>query len=309
MATDGRLADAIRSAGFPPETPVSLATVDASGTVNTGTAGQWPDGRAVIADDRFYAASLTKQITAAATALLVREGRLDPDRAIGFWLPGLPNWGETVTTRQLLHHISGLPPAGMLESRGTGAWTTPAVLDALAEVELSGQGTHAYSNAGYILLAEIIAAVSGETYPDYVQRRLGVRFSFDLAACPQSSMMAGHLPLSLGDGGLWITASDFAAWLHRCNQDRYGIEGLVTAPGQGAPDYAWGLGVRSFRGHPIFVHGGSWPGAVAHSVRCPALGIGVVAMASAGSNTELLALVNASLALLAGASNTGKEPG
>ncbi len=297
MANDASLAAAIRAAGFASDTPVSLAVVDATGQVRTAVSGQWPDGRAVSTDDRFYAASLTKQITAAAVALLVREGRLYTDAPVSSLLPHLPRWGWQISVRQLVHHTSGLPPAGVLERRLQGSWTTETVLDALTDVELRDQVAFTYSNAGYILLAEIISAASGEAFADYVHNRLGVRFPSEIASSPQARMMEGDLPLSLGDGGLWITARDFADWLQRANRDAYGIEALVTKPGAGAPDYGWGLGIRSFRGLPIYAHGGSWTQASARSVRCPRLGMGVAAMAAAECSEALSAMVEACLAL------------
>jgi len=299
------LAAALASAGFPSGTPVTLATVNQSGRVETAVAGAWPDGSAVTSDDRFYAASLTKQVTGAAIAVLVRDGKLDADAPIATWLRGLPDWSRSVTVRQLLHHTSGLPAVGVLESQLPGHWTTEAVLDALHRVPAPTHGPHAYCNVGYVLLAELVAAVSGEPFPAFAERRLGIGFSADPLAMPQLALLGSRLPLSLGDGGLWTSAREFARWLHRCNRDEYGIEALVTAPHPDAPDYGWGLGLRSFRSHPMFIHGGSWPGAFSKAVRSPALGIGVVVMTAAGSNALVLPLVDAVLDAMASRQNLG----
>jgi CubicO group peptidase (beta-lactamase class C family) len=56
-----------------------------------------------------YTASLSKQITAACAALLVRQGRLDTDPTLAQWMPELPAWASTVHLHHLIHHTSGLP--------------------------------------------------------------------------------------------------------------------------------------------------------------------------------------------------------
>ena len=299
MAPSDTLVDLLAAVGFPPGIPASVAAVDRTGRVETAVVGNWPDGRAVTPDDRFYAASLTKQVTGAAIAVLVRDGKLDPDMGIATWLRGLPGWSRTVTPRQLLHHTSGLPGFGVLENQLPGHWTTEAVLDALQRVPSATPGPHAYCNVGYILLAELVGAVSGEPFPVFAERHLGVGFQPDPLIMPQLPLLGSRLPLSLGDGGLWTSACDFALWLHRSNRNDFGIEALITAPGSDAPDYGWGIGLRSYRGHPLFIHGGSWPGAHSKAARCPALGIGVVVMTAAESNTLVLPLVDAMLDAMA----------
>lgn len=120
------LAMLVERAGFAPGTPVAVARV-VDGAIEEMTSGIWPNGQPVTPTDRFYAASLAKQITGAALALLVRDGRIDPDRPVSNYVGGLPPWSATVTPRHLAHHTSGLPPAGELEARMTGDWTEALV--------------------------------------------------------------------------------------------------------------------------------------------------------------------------------------
>jgi CubicO group peptidase (beta-lactamase class C family) len=56
----------------------------------------------------FRLASVTKQLTATAIMLLVRDGRLRYDDALPDVLPGFPAYGRAVTIRHLLTHTSGL---------------------------------------------------------------------------------------------------------------------------------------------------------------------------------------------------------
>lgn len=288
-----RLADHVARVGVAASTPIAVARVDRSGTVDAFASGTWPDGAAVAPDDRFYFASLAKQLTGAAAALLVSEGRLDPDQPIGPMLDELPEWAATITPRQLAHHIAGLPPAGELEPQAGGDWTEPAAMAALKRSSQRGFAgeRYTYSNIGYILLARIVAIVGEMPFREFVETRLlapygltDLGFTSEIDAFPQLPLMGAMRPLTQGDGGLWSSAPAFARWLHLLNTDRLGLAGLIEAPGHladgTAVDYGWGVGLREHRGHPLFIHGGEWTGAVAKAVRCPALGIGIVAMAA-----------------------------
>jgi CubicO group peptidase (beta-lactamase class C family) len=138
--------------------------------------GSWQNGLPVCASDRFYGASLTKQLTGTAVALLARDGRLNVDAALGHFLPELPRWRDSVSLRHLLHHTGGMPEAGALEGAEPKAkWTNAramAQLQGLASLPvLAGVAFH-YSNAGYIALAEVVSRVSGDTFSRFVATRI-----------------------------------------------------------------------------------------------------------------------------------------
>ncbi len=121
-------------------------------------------------DDRFYAASLTKQLTGAAVALLVKDHRIDPAAPIPAHF--LPRWIERPTVLYLLHHIGGLPLETFPES---GRWTNRSVIDAISELPppAAPPGTaYAYSNFGYIILARLVEAAAGMTFRQVVTARL-----------------------------------------------------------------------------------------------------------------------------------------
>ncbi len=92
----------------------------------------------------------------------------------------------------------------------------------------------------------------------------------------------------VGPGGLWTTAGDLARWNANLDDDRLGggwlAERLVT-PGRLRDNtelhYAWGLSIRTHRGLPLVVHGGSFPGWEAASLRFPEHGVAVVCLANA----------------------------
>src|SRR4051794_4640749 len=59
-------------------------------------------------DTIFHVASVSKQFTAFAIALLASEGELRLDDDVRTYLPFVPDFGETITLRHLVHHTSGL---------------------------------------------------------------------------------------------------------------------------------------------------------------------------------------------------------
>jgi CubicO group peptidase (beta-lactamase class C family) len=309
------LAALLARAGLPADLPVAVAGIDAAGGMDCAVSGGWPSRGPAAVNDRFYLASLAKQVTGSVLAVLVRTGTIDPDLPVATWLADLPAWGAQVTPRQLAHHVAGLPGAGVLEAALVSDWTDASALQALRQLDVlpTPSGTeYVYSNLGYILLAQLIAEAAKKPFAQVVDERV-VR-PFDLAdfgfvppaaamRLPQAPRLGPWLPLSHGDGGLWASAAAFARWLAAQNEDRLGIADLVTAPGRLIDgrriDYGWGIGLRTFRGVPIFIHGGEWTGAVAKTIRCPSLGIAMVGMAAGGSLAQLSAVVDAGFEMLA----------
>ena len=64
-------------------------------------------GEAVLRQDRFVVASITKLVVACTTLSLVERGELRLDSPVAQWLPEIPQ-GDRITVRMLLGHRSGL---------------------------------------------------------------------------------------------------------------------------------------------------------------------------------------------------------
>ncbi len=299
--TQGDLEALVASLPFAPDLPLAVALRDGQGNVVELLQGHWPDGKPVVAGDKFYAASLAKQVTGAAVAVLCNRGALDPSDRLGRFVPDLPAWGKDVTILQVLGHVAGFPPAGELERQiGDTSWTTAGAIEALrrapAPADLPGR-RFSYSNVGYVCLATIVEHASGQDFAGFVQQglfeplgltELTIARAPEVPGFPQAASMRPSLPLSWGDGGLWTTAPGFAHWLARQNEDALNIARLVEAPARlsdgTAVDYGWGIGLRSHRGQPLFSHGGSWGGACCKAVRSRAFGVSIAAFAA--SETE-----------------------
>jgi len=113
----------------------------------------------------FRLASVSKVIGATMLALLVQDGDLDPNKAIGVYLPDLPSQYRNMTALQLLSHTSGMPHYQARDAlRGNTHYNS--AIDALASVGdrqlLSTPGdSYSYSSHGYTILSALYEAITG----------------------------------------------------------------------------------------------------------------------------------------------------
>ena len=134
-------------------------------------------GARLTTDTVFYAASVSKQFTAAALLHLVDQGRVSLEDDIRTHIPELPEYVPRITVRNLIHHTSGLPDfvtllarAGTLHEFHTAAEIV-AMLSARKPRYPAGL-LFSYSNSNYFLLAEIVRHASGSTLRAYAKRAL-----------------------------------------------------------------------------------------------------------------------------------------
>ncbi len=135
----------------------------------------------ITEDTIFQLASVTKQFTAAAVMLLVREGKLHLEDEITQFFPEIPYPG--VTVRHLLTHTSGIPDyfddadwfikIWKEEKRVPG---NDEILRFLCETKAKpyfapGEGLH-YSNTGYNLLALLVERLSGVPFEEFLQNNI-----------------------------------------------------------------------------------------------------------------------------------------
>jgi CubicO group peptidase (beta-lactamase class C family) len=245
----------------------------------------------------------------------VRDGALDVEDTLARWLPELPAWAGAVRLRNLLYHTAAVPDMEVSAIVGDGDLTTAAVLSALARVpDLAGRpGTaHAYSNTGYVCLAEAVQRAAGQPLPEFAEQRIFMPLGMSSTCCwtgpapmpPDAAPLAvAHpAPLALGAGGVWSTARDLLRWSQALNGGELGISRLMEAPGSlddGTPvGYAWGMGVRVHGGYRVCRHGGGWPGLRALLARVPDLNQSLVILALADDSERRLDLAASMLDLV-----------
>ena len=127
----------------------------------------------------FGIASNTKAFTAAALAILVDEGKIRWDDPVIKYLPYFrmydPYVTRTITIRDLLTHRSGLGlGAGDLLFWPQSTYTRKEIIRRLQFIKprFSFRSRFAYCNICYVVAGEIIPAVTGKSWADFVEERI-----------------------------------------------------------------------------------------------------------------------------------------
>ena len=274
-------------------------------------------GTPISGDTAFYLCSLAKAFTAMAVMLLIEAGQLQYDEPLRRLIPELPPYADPINVRHLLQHTSGLPDYFQLSKRPDLAeltgFTNADLLRWLGRIEgldFPPGERRQYSNAGYVLLAALVARASGQPFHRFLQERifapLGMQRTlvFDETGPVVPQMAPGYF------GGTASDASDYQRWdynlrtaggggifstiddLYRWDQALY-TECLVSAatlreawtPGHlnngDAFGYGFGWEVGNYRGRRLFAHSGNLAAYHARYVRFPDDGWSVIILANA----------------------------
>ncbi|ARE74272.1 peptidase [Streptomyces sp. Sge12] len=156
-----------------------------------GSSGSWQGhsgvadvrtGRPALERGRFRAGSVTKAFTAAVVLQLAAEGRVELDRPVQEYLPGLlPGTFKPVTVRQLLNYTSGIRPADgpgdtfedALAHRFDRDDPRALIANAVAKGPEFDPGTRQhYLNIDYTILGVLIEKVTGRSYEQAVTTRI-----------------------------------------------------------------------------------------------------------------------------------------
>ena len=137
------------------------------------------DPTPVDANTRFGIASNTKLFTATALALLVEEGKVEWDKPVTTYLPAFamsdPYVTHELTVRDLLVHRSGLGlGAGDLLWWPPSTYNRKEIARRIRYIPLatSFRSSYAYDNVLYLVAGELIEAVSGQSWEDFVRDRI-----------------------------------------------------------------------------------------------------------------------------------------
>jgi CubicO group peptidase (beta-lactamase class C family) len=128
---------------------------------------------------RFGIASNTKLFTATALALLVEEGKIEWDKPVIDYLPAFamsdPYVTRELTVRDLLVHRSGLGlGAGDLLWWPPSTYNRKEIARRIRYIPLatSFRSAYAYDNVLYLVAGEVIEAVSGKSWEEFVRSRI-----------------------------------------------------------------------------------------------------------------------------------------
>jgi uncharacterized protein YbbC (DUF1343 family) len=153
-------------------------------------------------DTVFDLASLTKVVvTAPSVQLLIEQGKIKLGDPVAKHLPGFgKNGKDRVTVEHLLFHTSGLVADNSIADYRGGKADALARIDALPLLSEPGE-KFSYSDVGYIVLGELVEAVSGEPLDAFARRNLfeplGMR---DTGFVPSPALAARAAPTEPRDG-------------------------------------------------------------------------------------------------------------
>jgi len=274
----------------------------------------------------FRTASVGKQFTAAAVALLAESGQISMQDSLAKYFPEFPAWASDITIEQLVFHTSGIRDylaLAFLTGKGSDAdnYTDQWAIDAISrqqETNFPAGTQYLYSNSGYLLLAHLIKRVTGQTLREYAAEHiftpLGMKRTHyhddhtevvPLRAYGYAPKDDGfHVSMTtlnmVGDGGVFTSIDELFFWDQNFNQNQLGkgdpeLITLLTTPATlkdgTAITYAYGLNVDQYRGQKRVGHGGTFVGYRTVIQRFPEQQFSVIVLCNrADSDPQQLAL-------------------
>ena len=287
-----------------------------AGVVRDGALAWWAargDVASPATDVQHRLGSITKSVTAVAVMRLRDEGLLHLDDPLDRHLPGTPAGDRTVG--QLLSHTAGLT------AESPGQWWERTPGGSLADLGLApehvplgaGRQFH-YSNLGYGLLGELLAALRGRPWAEVVRDEVLLPLGMTrttprpegLAATgwavhPWADVLHAepeHFHGAMAPAGqLWAGLADlarFAAFLlgdtgdvlSPATLEEMTVPAGVDSAAEGWSAYGLGLQVLRSGGRTLVGHGGSMPGFLAGVFVDRACGDGAVVLRNATSGAD-----------------------
>jgi CubicO group peptidase (beta-lactamase class C family) len=246
-------------------------------------------------DTVFRVASMSKQFCAAATMLLVQDGKASVKDSIRKWLPDAPESWQGITLHHLLTHTSGMPDLGHAD----GFWfetrmTSDEFLQALYKKPLKRApgSSFEYSNPGYSLLGILVGKISGKSLEEVVTERIlkptgmdRTRYytpydvvpnrasGYEKKADGVQNALFLRPSMMQGSGGLMSTVLDFVKWdaaLTTENPLSKTVRDTVWAPQVKTEDedrYGYGWFLQTVDGKRIVRHSGGTLGFTSNFLR------------------------------------------
>jgi serine beta-lactamase-like protein LACTB len=288
----GRVDDAVREFQAKSQAPAITVAVAVDGKIAYSKAFGMADVENDVKatpETLVRTGSIAKPIAAAAALTLVDAGKLDLDAPIQKYCPAFPQKQWTITTRELLGHLSGIRHYKDNEFASTKHYTTmTGGFEMFANDPLLFEpGTkYSYSTYGFTVAGCVIEGASKEKFADYVAEHVlqpaGMRHTFvddvyDIVAHRARGYStndgkvqnAGLMDSSykLPGGGYVSTAEDLVRFQLAM------MDGKIVKPAtlnemwtsqktsDGKPtNYGMGFGVFDVDGQKLVGHGGSQQG-------------------------------------------------
>ncbi|HMJ70190.1 MAG TPA: serine hydrolase domain-containing protein [Cyclobacteriaceae bacterium] len=249
----------------------------------------------------FHIASVSKQFTAFAIAMLADQGKLSLDDDIRKYLPEMHDFGTPITIRQLGHHTSGLRDQWSLLMMA--GWRLDDVITYNHILKVASKQTelnfkpgdeHVYCNTGFTLMAEIVHRVTKESFSVWCGKNifdpLGMKntlFYDDHERVVENRAYSYHRGsngyqksvLSYANAGatsLFTTVEDLSLWAQNFEKMTVGNQNIMNTMEHkfvlnngDSIDYAFGQAVNKYKGLKAVSHGGADAGYRSFFIRFP----------------------------------------
>lgn len=260
-------------------------------------------------ESRINIASVAKQYVGLMMLDLAAQGEIDLEADFRTYLTGaMPNVSEKISVANLLTHTSGVRDYSTLRSLMGVTWyerpfnnrTAMRLLNEQEDLNFQPGSEYLYSNSNYVLLAEVIAAVSGQRFDAYARsffdeigmERTGWKRRYGLVLPNEAK---GYMNFNgwienpqianyFGDGFLFTTLPDQMAWERQLQGAQSSLPRVVviqsqTRPGSEFPgNYGYGLEHGTFANETTLFHVGSTGGYNAYTLRLPQRQTSIVVM-------------------------------
>jgi CubicO group peptidase (beta-lactamase class C family) len=270
-----------------------------------------PNGQKTI----FHIASVSKQFTAFAIAMLADQGKLSVDDEVRKYIPELSDFGHKITIKQLIHHTSGLRDQWNLLA--LAGWRLDDVITKNQVLRLMSRqkdlnfkpgDEFSYCNTGYTLAAEIVSRISGKSFDEWTQenifRPLGMTNTFFYE---DHERIVKNRAYSFNEGGgelkksvlnysiagatsLFTTAEDLVKWSNNFRTMKVGNAKIMAQMEErgilnkgDTTSYAFGQDINKYKGLKTVAHSGGDAGYRSFLLRFPDQQYTVVVLSNLGS--------------------------
>lgn len=259
----------------------------------------------------FNLASVSKQFTAAAILVLVKEKKLTLKDDIRKYLSDFPDYGYPITIENLVHHTCGIKSSDVLQLMA-GTMNSKENQEDIYNLIIKQKSLnfkpgdeHLYSNSGYVLLAKIIEKTSGMKFSKFIEEKI-----FQPTGMNQTSLYhstgqmiknsaAGHKwdnvekfkrtaamnSTVVGQSNVYTCVEDFLQWDNNFYKNKLGkwdfskeMTSMTTLSNGDTCKYVFGLSVSEHNGLHTISHQGGTGDFTAQYIQVPSEKFAVVVL-------------------------------
>ncbi len=266
-------------------------------------------------DTNFRMASVSKQFTAMAVAIIEDQGKISRNDHISQYLSDVPEYMQKIQVWHLTHHLSGLP------DYGDALWSSDKSKPLLSKedvynyykkqhkLDFTAGERYEYSNGGYSLLALVIESAAAQSLIEFSRENIFLPAGMTNTAIIQypsniknQAISYGEWPFFedidyntgnalLGEDGVYTSLNDMESWIHAIDNNvlvnaatTERLFAPVKATNGDTVKYRYGWELAKYHSMDMIVHGGSWVGFNTITAKLPEKNIWLVGF----SNTEAI---------------------